>query len=346
MWPFFYTPSMSSSFTSIGDLGRDGLIRRIAGFPTVSGLGDDAAVLPLDETHSFLITSETFVEGVDFDLTYTPFHHLGYKIVNACVSDILAMNGLPDSILVNLAVPNRISMEMIDGLYEGISKANEELGVALIGGDVTASPGSLTITVTATGRAETSSITYRNGAKVGDAICVSGDLGAAYAGLKILLREKRYWQDHGEDSVQPILTDFEAVIRAQLVPQVPVKLVRSMHRLGIKPSAMIDISKHLLRELIQLGTSSDVGVYIYSAALPVSLDTRAVADEFEEDVDQYALQGGEDYQLLFTLNEADVNRLSKEFKDLTVIGKVVHRNEGIRMQSAEGDVVSFDTEQG
>jgi thiamine-monophosphate kinase len=337
---------MNPSFTSIGDLGRDGLIRRLADVPTSSQLGDDAAVLPLDEKRSLLLTTETFVEGVDFDLTYTPFHHLGYKLVNACVSDILAMNGLPESILVNLAVPNRISLEMIDSLYEGISKANEELGLTLVGGDVTASPGSLAITVTAMGKADTASITYRKGARVGDALCVSGDLGAAYAGLKILLREKRYWQDHGDDSVQPILTDFEAVIRAQLVPQVPIELVKTMHRMGIKPSSMIDISKHMLRELIQLGTSSDVGVYIYSAALPVSLDTRAVADEFEEDVDQYALQGGEDYQLLFTLNEADVNRLSKDYKDLTVIGKIVHRSEGIRMQSAEGDIVSFDTEQG
>jgi thiamine-monophosphate kinase len=337
---------MNPSFTSIGDLGRDGLIRRLADVPTASNLGDDAAVLPLDATRSILLTTETFVEGVDFDLTYTPFHHLGYKLVNACVSDILAMNGLPETILVNLAVPNRISMEMIDLLYQGISKANEELDLALVGGDVTASPGSLAITITAMGKAETASITYRKGARVGDALCVSGDLGASYAGLKILLREKRYWQDHGDDSVQPILTDFEAVIRAQLVPQVPIELVKTMHKLGITPSSMIDISKHMLREMIQLGTSSDVGVYIYSAALPVSLDTRAVADEFEEDVDQYALQGGEDYQLLFTLKEADVNRLSKEYKDLTVIGKIVPRGEGIKMQSAEGDIVSFDADQG
>lgn len=337
---------MNPSFTSIGDLGRDGLIRRLADVPTASNLGDDAAVLPLDDTRSILLTSETFVEGVDFDLTYTPFHHLGYKLVNACVSDILAMNGLPETILVNLAVPNRISMEMIDSLYQGIAKANEELDLALVGGDVTASPGSLAITITATGKVDNASITFRKGARVGDALCVSGDLGAAYAGLKILLREKRYWQDHGDDSVQPILTDFEAVIRAQLVPQVPIELVKTMHRMGIKPSSMIDISKHMLREVIQLGTSSDVGVYIYSAALPVSLDTRAVADEFEEDVDQYALQGGEDYQLLFTLNEADVNRLSKEYKDLTVIGKIVPRGEGIKMQSAEGDIVSFDADQG
>lgn len=337
---------MNPSFTSIGDLGRDGLIRRLADVPTASNLGDDAAVLPLDDTRSILLTSETFVEGVDFDLTYTPFHHLGYKLVNACVSDILAMNGLPETILVNLAVPNRISMEMIDSLYQGIAKANEELDLALVGGDVTASPGSLAITITATGKVDNASITFRKGARIGDALCVSGDLGAAYAGLKILLREKRYWQDHGDDSVQPILTDFEAVIRAQLVPQVPIELVKTMHRMGIKPSSMIDISKHMLREVIQLGTSSDVGVYIYSAALPVSLDTRAVADEFEEDVDQYALQGGEDYQLLFTLNEADVNRLSKEYKDLTVIGKIVPRGEGIKMQSAEGDIVSFDADQG
>jgi thiamine-monophosphate kinase len=337
---------MNPSFTSIGELGRDGLIRRLANVPTSSQLGDDAAVLPLDEKRSLLLTTETFVEGVDFDLTYTPFQHLGYKIVNACVSDILAMNGLPESILVNLAVPNRISMEMIDILYEGISRANEELGLTLVGGDVTASPGSFAITVTSMGKVDTASITYRKGARVGDALCVSGDLGAAYAGLKILLREKRYWQDHGDDSVQPILTDFEAVIRAQLVPKVPIELVHTMHRMGIKPSSMIDISKHMLRELIQLGTSSDVGVYIYSDALPVSLDTRAVADEFEEDVDQYALQGGEDYQLLLTLSEADVNRLSKDYKDLTVIGKIVHRSEGIKMQSAEGDIVSFDTEQG
>ncbi len=335
---------MTSSFTTIEQLGRDGLIRRIAANATSKGIGDDAAIIRKDDETSIVLTTETFVEGVDFDLTYTPFHHLGYKLVNAVVSDILAMNGIPETILVNLAIPNRISLEMIDSLYEGIAKANGELDLVLVGGDVTASPGSLAITVTAQGTVRNDRITYRSGARPGDALCVSGDLGAAYAGLKILLREKRYWQDTGENAVQPDLTSYEYVVRRQLVPNAAIRLIRQFHEMDIRPSAMIDVSKHMLRELIQLGNASDVGMYIYAAALPVSLDTRAVADEFEEDVDQYALQGGEDYELLFTMSEADVNRLSAVYKDITIIGKVVPRQEGINMQSAEGDIVSFDGE--
>lgn len=336
---------MTSSFTTIESLGRDGLIRRFQELPFTSGLGDDAAVIRIDDSRSVLISTETYTEGVDFDLTFSPFQHLGYKLVSSAVGDILAMNGLPTHILVNLAIPNRISVEMIDLLYQGIGRACDRYGATVVGGDVTATPGAFGVAVTVTGEVLNDRIVTRSGARPGDALCVSGDLGAAFAGLKILLREKQHWADRGEDAVQPDLSGFETVIRRQLAPDVPIDLVRTFHATGIRPEAMIDISKHLLRELLQLGSASDVGFLVYAAALPIAYETRNVADEFEEDVDQYAMQGGEDHELLFTIGEADLNRLVKAYPDVTVIGKVTSASDGIRMQTAEGDTVSFDLSQ-
>jgi thiamine-monophosphate kinase len=333
---------VTQSFTTIESVGRDHLIARFAQRPFATGIGDDAAVIPISEERLLLVSTESFTEGVDFDLTFTPFQHLGFKLCSAAVGDILAMNGLPTYVFVNLSIPNRISIEMTDQLYDGIGRACGHYGMRLAGGDVTATSGALGITVTVLGETGTEQVVRRSGARVGDAICVSGDLGAAFAGLQVLLREKRYWNDRGDDSVQPDLTAYESVIRRQLAPEAPQDLIRVFHDHKIRPTAMIDVSKHVLRELLQLAEGSSVGFFVYAAALPIALDTRHVADEFEEDVDRYAMQGGEDHQLLFTITEADLARLMKAYPDVTVIGKTVPASEGVRMQTADGEIVSFD----
>lgn len=340
-----------SKFTPVGELGRVKLIDRIKSKVeklnlennhVIQGIGDDCAVISGNSEWLQLQSTETFVEGVDFDLTYTPLQHLGYKCITASISDILAMNGKPTTMLISLGVPNKISSEMIDTLYDGFTRASDVYKCSIVGGDVTASPGSLVISVTVNGLVDENAITYRSDANVGDALCVTGDLGAAYAGLRILLREKNIWTiDHAESEFAPDLSDYEYVVKRQLLPEARTDLIESLERHGIRPTSMIDISKNLLQDMSQLMRSSNKGVLIYQAALPISLETRAIADEFQEDVDQFALQGGEDFELLFTLPEKDVNEIVKHFNDFVVIGKITYPNEGIKMQTSEGDEMQF-----
>lgn len=289
---------MDQEFKSIQSVGREGLIKQITAYDshtnqsTIKGIGDDAAVLKTDgKTHS-LITSDTFVEGVHFDITYTPLHHLGYKIVSTAISDIYAMNGNPTSVLINIAVPNRQSTQMIDDLYKGIYSAGFDYEVEVVGGDITANHSNMVITVTAYGEVDGKSVTYRSGAKQGDAICVTGDLGAAIAGLRILMREKKFWEQHGNEGAQPDLSEYEFVVKRQLVPAARKNLIEALKENGIVPSSMIDLTQGLVHEVSQIAAASDLGAYLYQAAIPVAVETRHVADEMEEDVDRYALFGG------------------------------------------------------
>ena len=302
----------------------------------------DAAVLKTDgKTHS-LITSDTFVEGVHFDITYTPLHHLGYKIVSTAIIDIYAMNGTPTSVLINIAVPNRQSTQMIDDLYKGIYSAGFEYEVEVVGGDITANHSNMVITVTAYGEVDGKTVTYRSGAKQGDAICVTGDLGAAIAGLRILMREKKFWEEHGNEGAQPDLSEYEFVVKRQLVPAARKNLIASLKENGVVPTSMIDVTQGLVHEVSQIATASDLGAYLYQAAIPVAVETRHVADEMEEDVDRYALFGGEDLEIVFTLPEKEVEKFVKQFKDFSVVGRMVPKEDGMKMQTAEGDVISFD----
>lgn len=343
------------SFTPVSETGRQKLLKNIKdqiGNPTdsvvnlVRSIGDDCAVVRESEGQFKLYSTETFVEGVDFDLSFTPLTHLGYKLVSATVSDILAMNGKPEFLLVSVGIPNKVSTEMIHQLYEGLIKASDVYGCPIIGGDITASPGSMIIGITVNGSVSEDDITYRSGARPGDAICVTGDLGAAYAGLRILLREKSVWaQENNSEEFKPDLSDYEYVVKRQLLPEGRNDLIATLAEKEIVPTAMIDISKNTLQDLMQLIGDSGCGAQIYEAAIPVALETRAVAEELQDDVIQYALQGGEDYELLFTLPEKDVNALVNHFKDFVVIGRVTPKNEGFRMQMASGEEMHFDLEQ-
>lgn len=341
-----------NSFRTIQSIGRDELIDELMEHATFEhpsvekGYGDDAAVIKGEDGYR-LLSSETFMEGVNFDLTYVPLHHLGYKIATAAVSDLYAMNGHPEAVVVNFAVPNKISVDMLKEIYRGIGAASQDYEFQIVGGDLTASHQILSADITAYGSVKKDKILYRKGAHVDEAICVTGDLGGAIAGLRILMREKKFWEeDEQQEPFQPDLEDYEYVVKRQLVPIARRDFIQKLDELSIRPTSMIDLTQGLVSELRHLSKASEVGAYIYQAALPISLDTRQVADEMKEDVDKYALYGGEDYELMFTLPENKVEELADEFQDFVVIGKIGPQEEGIKMQQAEGGVVAFDEENG
>lgn len=339
-----------SEFTPIEKLGRQKLIDsiKIANRPkreeVIFGIGDDAAVLRISDFESALISSETFVESVDFDMLITPLHHLGFKLVAASISDILAMNGLPTGITVNLAIPNKFSVEMVDQLYKGIHFACETAQCELIGGDITATRGPLVISISVYGKADSEKVVYRSGAKVEDAICITGDLGGAMAGLRVLLREKSGFEESELIEFTPDLEKYEYVVKRQLLPTMRFDFLEICEQNNLLPSAMIDVSQGLVHELNQLTTASGVGAFIYQAAIPIATETRAVADEMETDVDRYALYGGEDFEMLFTMPKEDVDKLYEIYNDFSVIGKITLAEEGLVMQNAEGDRVQLNVQ--
>lgn len=345
---FFYINMMSNDFITIQSIGRKGLLEELSKYKgkqqdsTILGLGDDAAVLKNTSDTFTLLSSDTYVEGVDFDPTYTPFTHFGFKIISASISDILAMNGSPTSVLINLALPNRMSVQMVQDLYKGIDNACKKYNIEVVGGDLTGNHNHAVISVSVYGNVNSKKITYRKGAKIGDAICISGDVGGAIAGLRILMREKKFWEQHGSDSIQPDLQDYKFVVQRQLMPEARQDVIKKLDEHKIVPTSMIDITQGIINELTEICTSSNLGAYLYQATLPIAIETRHVADEMEEDVDRYALFGGEDLELLFTLSEKQVEELIEHFKDFTVIGRMTPKDEGLLMQTAEGDVVSFD----
>jgi thiamine-monophosphate kinase len=308
--------------TELNTLGEFGLIDRIKSkftnknAETIKGIGDDAAVIDVGDKY-ILVTTDILFEGIHFDLSYTPLRHLGYKAVAVNVSDIAAMNGIAKQITVTIGLSNRISVEAIDELYEGIKFACDNYNVDLIGGDTSASASGFVISITATGFVDKYKIAYRNGAKPNDILCVTGDLGAAYFGLQTLEREKQVYL--ANPNMQPELTEKEYIVGKLLRPEARTDIIHELNELGVVPSSMIDISDGLASELLHICTQSGVGAMVFEDKLPIEDFTMLAATEFNVSPITAALNGGEDYQLLFTVKQSDFDKI-KNMSDVLPIG--------------------------
>lgn len=325
--------------TAISALGEFGLIDRWAAkFPisnkhTVKGIGDDAAVLSFDEK-KVVVTTDMLVEEVHFDMHYTPLRHLGYKAVIVNLSDIYAMNATPTQITVSLAISSKYSIEALDELYEGIAYACEKYGVDLIGGDTTASTKGLIISITALGTTNTDKIVYRNGAKEGDLICVTGTLGAAYLGLQLLEREKKIFIEN--PGLEPDFENADALIHRFLKPEAQKDIIAYFEEVSLLPTAMIDLSDGLSSDLMHICKQSDVGAKIYESQIPMLEEVFTVAEKFGIEPITCALNGGEDYELLFTISPEDETKINAH-PDISIIGQIAPKHEGLKLLTAAGN---------
>ena len=325
--------------TEIATLGEFGLIRRLTdniklvNESTCYGVGDDCAVLSYPADHKVLVTTDMLMEGVHFDLTYVPLKHLGYKAAMVNLSDIYAMNGTPRQLTVSLALSKRFCIEDIEDLYAGIRLACEQHGVDIIGGDTTSSLTGLAISITCIGEARKEDIVYRNGAKETNLICVTGDLGAAYMGLQLLEREKAVFK--GEKEIQPDFAGKEYLLERQLKPEARRDIIRKLAEAGVKPTAMMDISDGLSSELMHICTQSKVGCRIYEEHLPIDYQTAVMAEELNMNVTTCALNGGEDYELLFTIPIADHEKISK-MEGVKLIGHITKEELGCALITRDG----------
>ena len=309
--------------TELDELGEFGLIDQLTqdfllrNDSSLKGVGDDAAVINHDGYRT-LVSVDMLVEGIHFDMTYTPLKHLGYKAAVSNFSDIYAMNGTPTQIVVGLGVSNRFSVEALDELYSGIRLACERYQVDMVGGDTTSSKTGLVISITVIGKAKEEDIVYRSGAKKNDLLCVSGDLGGAYMGLLVLEREKAEWI--ANPNMQPKLEGLEYVLERQLKPEARKDIVAELKELGVKPTSMIDISDGLASEILHLCKESGVGCQLYEEKIPLDPSTDRLAKEFNIVPSIAALNGGEDYELLFTIDQKDYDKIKEIYTDVTVIG--------------------------
>ncbi len=324
--------------TPIKQLGEFGLIEHLTkgvktkNNTTVKGIGDDAAVI--DKGNNFqLVSTDLLVEGVHFDLAYMPLKHLGYKAVAVNVSDICAMNGNAKQITLGLAMSNRFSVEALEELFEGINSACNTYGVDLVGGDTTSSKSGLMISITVIGEVEKERITYRSGAELNDLLVCTGDLGAAYLGLQLLNREKEIFKEN--PTIQPDLSGNDYVLRRQLKPEAAVKYVKILNELEIIPTSMIDISDGLSSESLHLSKTSNVGITLHENKIPIDYTTMNLAGEFNMNPVFCALSGGEDYELLFTINQKHYEKLKKD-PDFTIVGFVTDISEGNNFIANDG----------
>ncbi|MBQ4524545.1 MAG: thiamine-phosphate kinase [Bacteroidaceae bacterium] len=316
--------------TEIATLGEFGLIKhltediKLQNPETIYGVGDDAAVINVSNQQT-LITTDMLMEGVHFDLVYTPLKHLGYKAAISNFSDIYAMNGTPKQITVSIAVSKRFCIEDLEQLYDGLKLACQVHNVDLIGGDTTSSVTGLAISITCIGVADKDQIVYRNGAKETDLICVTGDLGAAYMGLQLLEREKAVFQ--GEKEVNPDFTGKEYLLERQLKPEARKDIIEALAKEGILPTAMMDVSDGLSSELMHICSQSKVGCRVYEERIPIDYQTAVMAEELNMNVSTCALNGGEDYELLFTVPLTMHDKVST-IKGVKVIGYITKQELG------------------
>jgi thiamine-monophosphate kinase len=323
----------SPARTSLAQLGEFGLIDHLTNqfeitqASTLKGIGDDAAVLDFTDKKA-VISTDLLIEGVHFDLAYMPLKHLGYKAVVVNVSDICAMNAKPTQITVSVAVSNRFPLEALEELFAGIALAAKAYKVDVIGGDTTSSQKGLILSITAIGEASADELVYRNGAKVNDLLVVSGDLGAAYMGLQVLEREKQVFQVNPHS--QPDLEAYSYLIERQLKPEARTDVRTLLHALEINPTSMIDISDGLSSEILHLCKQSEVGCNLYEDKLPLDPQLISVCEEFQLDSTTVAINGGEDYELLFTVKMDDFDKL-KGNPNFTIIGHMVEAAEGMHL---------------
>ena len=334
---------MSEKRTEISDLGEFGLIDHlnekviIKNSSTLKGIGDDAAVIEAGDMVK-VVTTDLLMEGVHFDLSYAPLPHLGFKAVAVNVSDVAAMNAVPKQITVSIALSNRFSVEAIDALYEGIHAACEHYGVDLIGGDTTASRSGLAISVTAIGEAKPEQISYRSGAKENDILCVTGDLGAALVGLQILEREKEVFLANPD--MKPDLGKYTLVTARQLKPDARVDIIHELREMQVVPTSMMDISDGLASEIFHICKASGVGATIYEDKLPIDKQTFDTAVELNLDPITCVMNGGEDYELLFTIDQKDFAKLEKH-PDIHFIGHITKAEEGKFLVTKSGTAVQI-----
>ncbi len=341
--------------TEIATLGEFGLIKRLTenlplnNSSTHYGVGDDCAVLQYDGKTQQLVTSDLLMEGVHFDLTYTPLKHLGYKAAMVNLSDVYAMNGTPRQLVVSLALSKRFCIEDIEEFYAGLRLACEAHGVDIVGGDTTSSLTGLAISITCIGEAAPGQVVYRNGAKDTDLICVTGDLGAAYMGLQLLEREKAVFNqqqreaesnasDSSTKSTQSLQPDFsgkEYLLERQLKPEARADVIASLAAASIHPTSMIDISDGLSSELLHICTQSGVGCRIYEERIPLDYQTAVMAEELNMNVTTCALNGGEDYELLFTVPLSEHEKVV-QLKDVKVIGHITKSEMGCTLVCRDG----------
>jgi thiamine-monophosphate kinase len=329
--------------TEISTLGEFGLIERITkDFPlrnasTLRGVGDDCAVMEYKDTE-VLVSTDLLVEGIHFDLTYVPLKHLGYKSAIVNFSDLYAMNGHPRQITVSLAISKRFTVEHIEELYSGIRLACEIYGVDLVGGDTTTSRSGLVISITAIGDAPKDKIAYRSGAKDTDLICVSGDLGAAYMGLQLLEREKI--ASAGQKDFEPQFGGKEYLIERQLKPEARRDVVENLAKHGIVPTAMMDVSDGLSSELLHICKASNVGCRVYEDRIPIDYQTAVMAEELNMNLVTAAMNGGEDYELLFTI-PLHLHEEIKKIPGIRVIGHITKPELGAALITRDGTEISI-----
>lgn len=329
--------------TEISEIGEFGLIDRLSQqiaikhSSTVKGIGDDAAVISHGEIMQ-VVTTDLLLEGVHFDLSYCPLKHLGFKAVAVNVSDIAAMNAVPKQITVSIALSNRFPVEAVEELYEGINMAATHYNVDVVGGDTTSSRSGLVLSITALGEASKEQLAYRMGAGVNDILCVTGDLGAALMGLQVLEREKQVFLANPD--MKPDLDKYSYITGRQLRPEARMDIIHELRDLQVVPTSMMDISDGLASELFHICKASDVGVLIYEDKLPIDKQTYDTAVEFGIDPITCVLNGGEDYELLFTIRQDDFHKLEKH-PDVHFIGHVTLASEGKFLVTKSGTAVEL-----
>ncbi len=331
---------------SIEELGEFGLIEHLTKDlekrqeSTLKAVGDDAAVIDFG-SQCQVVTTDMLVEGIHFDLMYTPLKHLGYKSVIVNISDVYAMNAVPRQITVSVAISGKFSVEALEQFYDGVKLACQQYGVDLVGGDTSASLTGLMISVTALGTAPKKEIVYRSGAKVNNLICVTGDLGAAYMGLQVLEREKKVFEE--DSKTQPMLGDYEYVVGRFLKPEVRVETLLKLRELEVLPTSMIDISDGLSSELLHICKESDCGVVIYQDKLPISMEVQLAAAEFHLEPLIPVLNGGEDYELLFTIPLSAHDKV-KSIPGISIIGNITEHKGTAIMMTEQGQAITLQAQ--